>query len=135
MAPLPPLPPGASLVPPPAPRRDPLDILKAEGFEWTNGYRTPADTQRIREQGYKPAANSLHLDADAVDLRHPKLSPAQQATWLNEHSGNGRPKFGKVVRPGPNRLTIQRPLFPWSSRAESASPSLRRAAELLSVST
>jgi endonuclease YncB( thermonuclease family) len=34
----------------------------------TNGYRTPADIQRLRAQGYSPAANSLHLQGDAVDL-------------------------------------------------------------------
>lgn len=98
---LPPLPPGATLEPSAAPpaaipslaapkakRRDPLDVLKAEGFEFTNGFRTPADTQRIAEQGYKPAPSSAHLDGDGVDLRHPKLSPSQQSARLRELFGD-----------------------------------------------
>lgn len=86
--PIPPPPPGFKLVsgaPASAGARpDPLKLLEAAGFKWTNGFRTPADTQRIRDQGYKPARNSLHLDGDAVDLTHPTLSPAQQAAKLNE---------------------------------------------------
>lgn len=74
----PPPPPGFSLQTTPRrsgmfagpPRRDP-DLFRplfAEGIEATNGYRTQADIERIRTQGYKPAANSLHLKGDALDL-------------------------------------------------------------------
>ncbi|URD60482.1 thermonuclease family protein [Sphingomonas sp. KRR8] len=53
-----------------APRRDPnlLKPLLDSGVVPTNGYRTPADIQRLRAQGYTPAPNSLHLKGDAVDL-------------------------------------------------------------------
>jgi endonuclease YncB( thermonuclease family) len=64
VAPLPPLPPGYAL------GNDP-DLLKPLfdlGVEATNGYRTPEDIKRLRQEGYKPANNSLHLNGDAVDL-------------------------------------------------------------------
>lgn len=58
-----------ALPPPPSGfRPDPLETVNAWGVKITNGFRTPADTERIRRQGYKPAKNSLHLDADAIDL-------------------------------------------------------------------
>jgi endonuclease YncB( thermonuclease family) len=65
---LPPLPQGYQLQGPP--ERDPnlLQPLFSLGVEATNGYRTPADIQRLKAQGYQPAANSLHLNGDAVDL-------------------------------------------------------------------
>jgi hypothetical protein len=71
---LPPLPPGYAMAgPSPAPQRpmpDPnlLKPLLSAGVVPTNGYRTPADIQRLRAQGYHPASNSLHLNGDAVDL-------------------------------------------------------------------
>lgn len=67
---LPPLPPGFTLGGPQPPERDPnlLKPLFDAGIEPTNGYRTPADIERLRRQGYKPASNSAHLDGDAVDL-------------------------------------------------------------------
>jgi endonuclease YncB( thermonuclease family) len=45
-----------------------LNPLFDAGVVATNGYRTPADIQRLKAQGYHPAENSLHLDGDAVDL-------------------------------------------------------------------
>lgn len=59
-------------------RRDPWDILQAEGFVATNGFRTEGDRARIRAQGYTPAENSLHNLGDGVDLDHPGLSRAAQ---------------------------------------------------------
>lgn len=47
---------------------DPLETVRGWGAEITSGFRTPADQTRIRNQGYTPAANSRHLDADAIDL-------------------------------------------------------------------
>jgi len=66
------------------PRRDPAAILRAEGFEFINGYRTDDDVDRIRGQGYKPAANGAHNRADGLDVTHPRLSPVQQERRLNE---------------------------------------------------
>jgi len=50
--------------------RDPnlLKPLLDSGIGATNGFRTPADIERLKRQGYKPAAKSHHLDGDAVDL-------------------------------------------------------------------
>lgn len=68
--PLPPLPPGFALQSGAAPPPDPnlLKPLFDAGVVPTNGYRTPADIQRLKAEGYSPAPNSLHLDGDAVDL-------------------------------------------------------------------
>lgn len=54
--------------PPPGFKPDPLATVQGWGAQITNGFRTPADTERIRRQGYRPARNSKHLDADALDL-------------------------------------------------------------------
>lgn len=80
MTTLPPLPRGYRL----EQRPDPWSVLKAEGFEATNGYRTPADVQRIRAQGYSPAPSGAHNRGDGVDLTHPKLSAKQQERRLRE---------------------------------------------------
>ena len=69
MTDLPALPPGYQLTgtgPPPNP--DLLAPLLGNGVAVTSGYRTPADIERLRSQGYHPAPNSHHLDGDAVDL-------------------------------------------------------------------
>ena len=94
MAGLPPLPPGfvldeASTLPPPPPARpaDPYKLLKDEGFTFTNGFRTDADTARIAAQGYRPAKNSLHKSGDGVDVDHPTLSRAQQTARLKSLLG------------------------------------------------
>ena len=85
MADLPPLPPGYAMAgPSPAPPRpmpDPnlLRPLLSAGVVPTNGYRTPADIQRLRSQGYHPASNSLHLNGDAVDL-----TPGTSGMGLND---------------------------------------------------
>lgn len=84
---MPPPPPGFEIQGA-APRRDPWDILKAEGFVASNGYRTDGDTARIRAQGYKPAPNSDHTRGDGVDLDHPKLSPRKQEQRLHELFGD-----------------------------------------------
>lgn len=86
MSNLPPLPPGFVLEKPT--RRDPWEILKAEGFVATNGYRTKGDVERIRAQGYKPATNGAHNRGDGVDLDHPTLTPAQQTKRLKELFGD-----------------------------------------------
>lgn len=65
---VPPLPPGYKLGGKPKVALDPFNPLLSAGVEATNGYRTPGDIQRLRAQGYKPAAKSLHLDGDALDL-------------------------------------------------------------------
>lgn len=71
------------------PRRvDPLEVLKAEGFTFTNGYRTKGDTAAIRAQGYTPAENSFHTRGDGVDLDHPALSRRQQRKRLKELFGD-----------------------------------------------
>lgn len=58
-----------SLPPPPQGfKLDPLESFNSLGVKITSAFRTPEDQERIRRQGYKPAANSLHLDADALDL-------------------------------------------------------------------
>lgn len=97
---LPPLPPGFVLdtppaYPPPPPARpaDPYKLLKDEGFTFTNGYRTDADTARIRTQGYKPATNSLHKAGDGVDVNHPNLTPAQQTRRLRQLLGGWKGAF------------------------------------------
>jgi len=91
---LPPLPPGATLLPPAgstppsgSSQDDPYDILTREGFTFTNGYRAPGDADRIRAQGYTPAPNSAHNRGDGVDLEHPTLTPAQQTARLNQLFG------------------------------------------------
>jgi hypothetical protein len=88
MAALPAIPPGFALESRPTGDRDPWDILREAGWTATNGYRTAADTARIRAQGYTPAEHSRHLEGDAVDLNHPGMSHAQQVAWLNEHFGD-----------------------------------------------
>src|SRR4028118_956033 len=93
MASLPPLPPGFVLESAPPKKRDPWEILQAEGFVATNGFRTEGDTARIRAQGYKPAENSLHKVGDGVDLDHPSLSPAQQTKRLKELFGDWEGAF------------------------------------------
>lgn len=82
MAGLPPLPPGAKLVSPGAGKPDPWEILKAEGFTPNNGFRTDADVERIKAQGYRPAKDGAHNRGDGVDLNHPRLSPKAQAAKL-----------------------------------------------------
>lgn len=66
--PLPPLPPGFQLSGGSAPGADLLQPLFGLGVVPTNGYRTQGDIQRLQAEGYHPAANTLHLDGDAVDL-------------------------------------------------------------------
>ena len=84
MASLPPLPSGASLLPDQDQSADPLEVLRAAGFKWTNGYRTPHDIERLRDEGYTPASNSTHMQGDTVDLTHPGLSPHAQAVKLKQ---------------------------------------------------
>jgi hypothetical protein len=96
MADLPPPPPGFVLegaASPPPPRgmlasrskpRDPYETLKAEGFTFTNGFRTEADVERIRAQGYAPATDGAHNRGDGVDLTHSTLTPRQQTARLKE---------------------------------------------------
>lgn len=60
MSPIPPPPDGF--------KPDPLGTINGWGVTVTNGFRTPADTERLKRQGYHPADNSLHLDGDAVDI-------------------------------------------------------------------
>ena len=79
----PPLPPGYRLETPPAPV-DPLKPLLDAGVEPTNGFRTPEDIRRLRRDGYKPAANSLHLNGDAVDLLPGRSGMSYAA--LHEHA-------------------------------------------------
>lgn len=102
---LPPLPPGAKLLggeeAARVPRADPAAILRAEGFTWTNGFRTDGDTARIRQQGYSPAEDSLHLDADAIDLNHPTMSRREQTARLNALFGDW--KGYRVIDEGHHR--------------------------------
>ena len=86
MSDLPPLPPGFTLGSGAPRRRDPWEVLQAEGFVATNGFRTDRDVERIRAQGYKPAIRGAHNRGDGVDLTHPRLSPARQAKRLRELS-------------------------------------------------
>lgn len=77
-----------------------LNSLTSRGVVISNGYRTDADDARIRGQGYKPAANSLHKDRDAVDLlpgnsglSHAELQAlARQEfgedAWIDFHDGH-----------------------------------------------
>lgn len=85
---IPPPPPGFTEAvtsdPPRRQRRDPWEILSAEGFTLNNGYRTQGDQERIRRQGYSPAPNSAHLSGDAMDLGHPRLSARQQQARARE---------------------------------------------------
>jgi uncharacterized protein YcbK (DUF882 family) len=41
------------------------------GVTVTNADRTPADTARIRRQGYNPSETSFHLQGQALDLTPP----------------------------------------------------------------
>lgn len=43
-------------------------VLTDEGFEITSGYRTQKDQVRLLREGYHPAANSEHLEGNAVDV-------------------------------------------------------------------
>ena len=81
---LPALPPGFELEPP-----DPLDPLLAAGVQATNGFRTKADLERLRRQGYKPAANSDHLRGDGVDL-----VPGKSGWSLKKIAAEARRQFG-----------------------------------------
>lgn len=80
MSQVPPLPSGYRL----EDRPDPWGVLQNEGFQATNGYRTDADVEDIRRQGYKPASGGAHNRGDGVDLTHPRLSPQQQEQRLRQ---------------------------------------------------
>jgi hypothetical protein len=67
MASLPPLPDGATLLDDGS-NADLLKPLLDMGVTATNGYRTPADVERLRAAGYTPAVHTKHLAGDAVDL-------------------------------------------------------------------
>ena len=49
------------------------------GVGITSGYRTPEYQADMRRRGYKPAANSAHLDGSALDLTPP---PGRSMSWL-----------------------------------------------------
>jgi hypothetical protein len=83
---VPPPPPGFELVDQGG-GPDPVDRLIAAGFVPTNGYRTRADIERLRRAGYHPAENSLHLDGDAIDWIHPRLSRAEQRRIIDAEMG------------------------------------------------
>jgi hypothetical protein len=90
---LPPLPPGFVLDTAKAGRRktrpaDPVKLLRDEGFVFTNGFRTPADVERIRAQGYSPAEDGAHNRGDGVDLDHPRLTRAEQKERLEKLFGD-----------------------------------------------
>lgn len=89
-------PPYRDLPPPPdGSVVDPLASIRSLGVTVTNGFRTPADTDRLRRQGYKPAANSLHLDGDAIDLTPPK-----GMGWgdLRRHASSIADSYGKGAK-------------------------------------
>lgn len=83
--------------PPPPPEGfeiDPLATINGWGVTVTNGFRTPADTMRLRRAGYKPAENSKHLDDDAVDLTPGKSGRSMrqlhaEASRMAEQWGSG----------------------------------------------
>jgi endonuclease YncB( thermonuclease family) len=84
--------------PPPDPNL--LKPLLDAGVMPTNGYRTPADIQRLRSQGYHPAERSLHLNGDAIDL-----TPGNSGMGLSGVQGRaqviaGRWPGGKVLNEG-----------------------------------
>jgi len=79
---------------PPRPAaRDPFALAREAGFNVTNGYRTPADQDRLRRAGYNPAPNSAHLRGDAMDLVHPRMSPDEMVAWARQNIPEGRPLY------------------------------------------
>lgn len=64
-----------------APQRDVIGSLQSAipGVGITSGYRTPEYQADMRRRGYRPAANSAHLDGSALDLKPP---PGRSLSWL-----------------------------------------------------
>lgn len=55
------------------------------GVTVTNADRTPADTARLRRQGYNPSDTSFHLQGQALDLVPPRgMSMAQLETKMRQ---------------------------------------------------
>lgn len=93
MSDTPPLPPGFQLE-----NRgdfDPVKPLLDAGVEITNGYRTPADIQRLKAEGYTPAEHSSHLNGDSVDL-----APGKSGMSLAQLQAFAQQKFGPEAQVG-----------------------------------
>jgi endonuclease YncB( thermonuclease family) len=77
-----------------------LKPLLAAGVVPTNGYRTPGDIQRLQAEGYTPAANSLHLNGDAVDLVPGKSGLSLSQLLARAQAIAGRWPSGRVLNEG-----------------------------------
>lgn len=71
--------------------RDVQDAIP--GVRVTSGYRTPEYQADMRRRGYRPAANSAHLDGSALDLTPP---PGRSMSWLQ----------GEVAKRFPNARAL-----------------------------
>lgn len=57
------------------------------GVRVTNADRTPADTARLRRQGYNPSSRSFHLEGQALDLVPPSGMTMEQLEAKMRQSG------------------------------------------------
>jgi GNAT superfamily N-acetyltransferase len=73
------------------------DIQQAiPGVRITSGYRTPEYQAEMRRRGYKPAANSAHLDGSALDLLPPE---GKSMGWLRDRVSKWQ-KAAKILNEG-----------------------------------
>nr|WP_245173846.1 hypothetical protein [Erythrobacter sp. A6_0] len=66
------------------------------GVRITSGYRSPEYQADMRRRGYRPAANSRHLDGGALDLAPP---PGKSMSWLGARVREAYPD-AKVLNEG-----------------------------------
>lgn len=107
---LPPLPPGFEPEQPQRPPADPdfFKPLLSRGVEATNGYRTPKDIDRLRAKGYTPAANSKHLDGDALDLTPGKSGLSMRQLEMRARALTRNWPGAKVINEG-HHVHVQMP--------------------------
>ena len=66
-----------------------LERLRSLGVEPTSGFRTQGDVERLRREGYTPAANGAHNMGDGVDL-----VPGKSGLNLTQLQSSARKEFG-----------------------------------------
>lgn len=77
----------------PLPPKDALGGLTARGVAVTNGFRTEADVERIRRQGYRPAKDGPHNRGDGIDL-----TPGKSGFSMDALEAEARRTFGPKAR-------------------------------------
>lgn len=84
---------------PDAPQRDVMGKLEAAipGVRFTSGFRSAEYQEEMRRRGYKPAANSLHLEGAALDMLPP---PGRSMSWLREQVRRVEPNASLLVHDG-----------------------------------